>query len=90
MIFNLITNFVLLIFGMIFVFFPIVSISTIPVVGPAAYDTLSYIMGKWNAVMDTLPYLHEVWTVFILVIIPFEIALMVGKFFLGSRMPADV
>jgi len=81
---------VLLLFGSIFVFLPEVSIATIPVVGQVASDTLVFIMLKWNAVMVTVPYFHTAWLVFLIVIIPFEILLLVGKFFLGSRMTANV
>jgi len=90
MIINLITNFVLLLFGMIFVFFPKVTIADIPLVGAPFSEYFSGFMDTWYTILTMIPYLQDVWFVLLWVILPFEIGLLVMKFFLGHRMPAHV
>jgi len=75
---------------MLFVYFPVVSIATIPVVGELTATGLLYLITKWNAVLFLLPYLHTTWVLFLGFIIPFEIGLAVLRFFLGHRMPVNV
>jgi len=86
MIFNLLINFVLLIFGAIFVFLPEVTIETIPYIGPIVSVTLTWIVGLWNSLVLTLPYLDVPMRVFLYVIIPFELMLIILKFFLHNRI----
>jgi len=87
MIFNLLINLVLLVFGSLFVFLPEVSIASLPYIGPSISSFLYQAMGIWNAFMVTFPYAQIGWQVFLYVILPFEVLMLVGKFFLGSRMP---
>jgi hypothetical protein len=90
MIINLLINFLLLIFGSLFVFFPVVSISTIPLVGPSIYSSLVFMVTTWNSFMVTFPYAQVLWDSFLYIIIPFEVVMLVLKFFLGHRAPANL
>jgi len=63
------------------------SISGIPVIGDVLYTTLSTVSKYWVLARDIVPYMNDVWLVFSLVIIPFELALLVAKVILGSRAP---
>jgi len=87
MIINLIIQVLINILGAIFYFLPIVSIEDIPLIGESVSNTLLTIIYTWNAVVETLPYLGTVSTVFFTIIIPFEILVILSKFFLGSRSP---
>jgi len=88
MIINLIINLILLVFGSLFVFFPVVHLSDLPF-GEQIVSVLTQIMGIWNAFVSTFPYAEIGFQVFLYVIIPFEILLIIAKFFLGSRLPAN-
>jgi len=87
MIINLLINLVLLIFGSLFVFFPEVDISSIPYIGDTVRGYLVQAVQVWNAFISTFPYAGIAWQVFLYVILPFEIVMLVLKFFLGSRAP---
>jgi len=89
MIIILLLNLLLLVFGTIFSILPSVSIATIPVIGPSVSSFLYEAMGVWNAFMVTFPYAQITWDVFLYVILPFELLMLVGKFFLGHRMPSN-
>ena len=86
MIFNLLINFVLLIFGSLFVFLPEVTLAQIPYIGDLLIDTLNWAVGLWNSLVLTIPYLDYPMKVFLIVVIPFEVLLITAKFFLGNRM----
>lgn len=75
--------------GLVFSIIPRVDLGDIPILGNYIRDILIFIMGYWNSFMETLPYLIVVWQMFIYVIIPFEIGLLILKFFLASRVPAN-
>jgi len=85
MIINLLINFILLIVGIIFSFFPVVTIASLPVVGEALSSTLTTMVRIWNSVIETFPYAGIAWQMFIFVVIPFEAIMILMKFFLGSR-----
>jgi len=72
----------------IFGFLPVVTVADIPVVGSQISSTLLWVVLKWNAFLDTFPYATIVWQIFLYVILPFELLLLLGKFFLGHRLPA--
>lgn len=74
--------------GAIFYFLPVVYISTIPYVGQGISDTMLTMVGIWNAFLVTFPYAQVVWNTFLLVIVPFELLLLIAKFFFGHRLPA--
>jgi len=88
MITNLFINFILLIFGWIFTLLPHVTISSLPIIGEFLSSTLIQMVRVWNAFIETFPYAQVGWDVFKYVIIPFEGLMLLGKFFLGSRMPS--
>lgn len=87
MIINLAINFVLLVFGSLFVFLPEVDIASIPFVGSFVQSLLLSAVSIWNTFMDTFPYAETAWEVFLIVILPFELLLLITKFFLGHRAP---
>jgi len=70
----------------IFQFFPVVTIASLPLIGEFLRDTLVTIVTTWNAFLETFPYALVVWQVFLIVILPFEFLMLIGKLFLGSRM----
>jgi len=90
MITTLITGSIGFILTAIFYFLPVVTISSIPVIGTAVSGYIDTIVTTWNAFMITFPYAQTGWDVFIYVILPFEILLLLGKMFLGSRVPSHV
>jgi len=73
--------------GAIFYFLPIVDIASLPYFGTEIQTTLIWWMHTWNAFLVTFPYAETGWQIFKWIIIPFEIALLVGKVLLGSRVP---
>lgn len=87
MIFNLLLNLILLVFGSLFVFFPVVAIADIPYVGSFLSSTLIQMIQVWNAFLITFPYAVTGWHIFLWVILPFEVLLLVMKFFLGHHVP---
>jgi len=66
-------------------FLPDVSLSD--VFGIDFASMLTPVILTWNSFMETFPYAQIAWYVF-LVILPFELLMLVGKFFLGHRLPA--
>jgi len=88
MIINLIIGAILEFFTALFYFLPVVTISSLPYVGTDLSNILDQIVLIWNAFMVTFPYAQTIWTIFLTVILPFEILLLVAKVILGSRVPA--
>jgi len=88
MIINLLINLILLIFGSIFVFLPEVTLASIPVAGSLIETILTSMVTAWNAFLVLFPYGRIAWNVFLAIIIPFEITMLIAKFFLGSRTPS--
>jgi len=78
---------ILTVVGYIFSFLPVVTIADIPYIGETVSTTLISFMGIWNAFIDTFPYAGIAWNVFLLAIIPFEILMIIAKFFFGQRAP---
>jgi len=70
------------------VFFPEVDIASIPYIGSSVSSTLVTAVSYWNAFMVTLPFMADVWHVFLYAILPFEILMIFLKFFLGNRVPS--
>lgn len=87
MIITLLINLVILIFGSIFVFLPVVTIADIPIMGEFISESLTFMVQVWNSFLETVPYLTFTWSIFLYILLPFEILLLIGKFFLGHRMP---
>jgi len=88
MIINLIISVFLSIFGAIMTILPEVTLLSIPVVGTFISETLTDMVLIWNAFLGTFPYAEIAWNIFLFVILPFEGLLLLGKFFLGHRLPA--
>ena len=84
MIITLLINLIIMIFGVLFVFLPVVHL---PDVANSALITMTSI---WNTFLETLPYAQLPWHLFLYVILPFELLLLVAKFFLGHRLPAHL
>lgn len=89
MITNLVINLILLIVGALFVFFPVVTLNDIPIIGDALVTALTFMAQTWNGFIDTFPYAGVAWNVFLKVIIPFELLLITLKLFLGHRSPTN-
>lgn len=87
MIINLVIKAIFLIIAGIFSILPNVAFSDIPTVGPFITENLLYGVRLLNGALETFPYGVIVWFIFTHVIIPFELLLLIGKFFLGSRNP---
>lgn len=88
----MITYYFIFIIGMMInaimsLFLPIVTISSIPIVGPSVYSVLVTVVSTWNAFLVTFPYAALPWKLFLFVILPFELLLLVAKLILGHRLP---
>lgn len=88
MILNILIQFVLRVFSAIFSIFPEVSILSLPF-GEQIRDNLILAVSYWNAFSGTFPYALVAWHVFLWVILPFEALMLLGRFFLGHRMPVN-
>lgn len=90
MITNFLLDLVVIIFAGLLSWMPVVTLASIPVVGGFISNTLQMAVGYFNSAMITLPYLQVVWHMFLWVVLPFELALLILKFFLGNHMPANI
>jgi len=90
MIFNLLINFVLLIVGGLASMWPVVTIASIPWIGPVLSSSLITAVQYYNNAVATLPYLSVGMHVFLIVILPFEGLLLLFKVFFGHRVPAHM
>jgi cellulose synthase/poly-beta-1,6-N-acetylglucosamine synthase-like glycosyltransferase len=88
MIIALILNFIVSFIAMLFSIIPTVTIADIPIIGPTVYGLIVTAMGYWNSFVAILPYFGLPWTMFVKIIIPFELTLLLLKVFLGHRTPA--
>lgn len=88
MIFNLVLSGVYLLLEAIFGLLPVVSLASIPYIGVSLRGDVVWMVGVWNSFMQTFPYAQIAWQVFLYVVVPFELLLLVAKFFLGHRLPA--
>ena len=73
----------------IFSFLPTVTIASLPIIGSAVSSTLILMIKYWNSFIETFPYAKLPWQIFLYVILPFEILMIIAKFFLGSRVPTN-
>jgi hypothetical protein len=85
MILNYIFDAIINVINGVLSFLPEVSLSS--VFGLDLATPLLNVIKVWNAFMETFPYAVYVWKVFLIVIIPFEVLMLLGKFLLGHRMP---
>jgi len=88
MITQTIINFFIGVINAVFNALPTANLSELPIIGSTITDTLQTIVETWNAFMVTFPYAIVLWNCFIYVILPFELLLLLAKFFLGHRTPA--
>jgi len=89
MITTMITGAVGFILTAIFYFLPVVTIADLPLFGEELADLLVTVITTWNAFLVTFPYAVVVWNMFLFVVMPFEILMLVAKFFFGHRLPAN-
>jgi hypothetical protein len=89
MIINLLINMVVSVISAIMSFLPKVTLASIPWAGNAISVSLTTMIQLWNSFMVTFPYAVYVWHAFLWVILPFEALMLLGKFLLGHRMPAN-
>jgi len=87
MIINLLLAVILAFFQAIFVFLPTVTIAGIPYIGSGLSSLLGTMAANFNAFSETIPYAIYPWHAFLFVLMSFEITMLVGKIFLGNRMP---
>ena len=89
MIFTFIMSFIASFIGMIFdiIHFPIVTLAGIPFIGDTIIYYLTLVIGYWNTFLLVIPLFAIPWNLFLNIIVPFEIALIMLKFFLGHRSP---
>lgn len=69
---------------------PNVGVADIPFIGGYIATYLGMAVSYINTGVIILPFLQVVWHSFVYVILPFEISLLVAKFFFGSRLPAHI
>jgi len=89
MIINLLIYLLVSIISGIFIFLPVVTISSIPYIGTTVASSLLWFVHIWNAFVITFPYAENAMNIFLYVIIPFETLMLLGRFFLGHRMPVN-
>lgn len=89
MLINFLLSTILSVFALIFQFFPVSGLRDIPQVGEPVADTLTLMVEYWNSFLITFPYAVIVWHMFLYVILPFELIMLIMKFFLGSRRPME-
>jgi len=88
MIITLLLNLIVLIIGMLFVFFPIVTLEDIPAIGFFVSDYLTWAVQVFNSAMETFPYAETGWFALKIILI-FELGIIAMRFFLGSRTPIN-
>lgn len=66
---------------------PVVTISNLPVIGSTVSDLLLEMVQYYNGAVYTIPYLGDMFTVFVYLVLPFELTLLVLRFILGNRDP---
>lgn len=87
MIIYLLLQLIVSILFVIFYLLPTATLISIPVIGAAISSTLTTVILSWNAFMVTFPYAQDLWYIFLYIILPFEIAVLTLKLFLGGRIP---
>jgi len=85
----LILDLIYIIVSLISSVIPQVTLNQIPFFGETIRSTLVTMMGYWNSLIDTLPYLQVLWNSLIYIVLPFEMGLIVMKLLLGNRTPTN-
>jgi len=81
----MITTFLLNLLITITAIFPQVDLSDLPLIMDAQ-TAVQYLAIRWNTFTEAIPFMADLMTG-ALVVLAFEISLLIGKFFLGSRTP---
>jgi len=89
MIWNFIIKAIVLFVSVVFYWLPEVTIEDLPYLGSSVSDLLITMIRYWNSAVETVPYLQLGMDIFIYIIIPFELLLLVAKFFLGHHVPTN-
>jgi len=89
MIITLLISIILNLISVIFIFLPVVTIADLPYFGEQISSTLVWAISTWNAFLITFPYAETAWHIFLWIILPFEVTMLVAKFFIGHRLPAQ-
>jgi len=89
MIFNALIYLVLLVISAVFSILPVVTLASIPIIGPSLSGFLISAVRMYNGFITTFPYAQTGFRLLVYVIIPFELLMILGKFLLGSRLPAN-
>ena len=87
MIINFIIKIIFYFFTAIFSFLPTVTLASIPVIGDTISNILLTMVQKYNAFVESFPYAQTGIRILVYVILPFELLIIIAKFFLGSRVP---
>jgi len=90
MIINAIIFVIVTIISAVFFLFPVVTIASIPLIGTTLSEILLTMTTTWKAFLVTFPYASTAWHMLLWVILPFEIGLLIVKFFLGQHTPAHI
>ena len=83
MIITLLINFVLLLIGGLASFLPVVQLPD------SVRNVLILAVSYWNNFLGDFPFAVLPWHIFLYVIIPFEVTLLIAKFFFGHILPAN-
>lgn len=86
LLFKMVGDFISLIFSWL----PTVGVKDIPFIGSQVSYWFSLAVSYMNTAIAVFPFFAIVWHSFIYVILPFEFALLVAKFFFGHRLPAHL
>jgi len=89
MIINLLFNAILLLFGLLFSILPTVTLADIPFFGPEISSNLTIAVQIWNGFLESFAYARSAYWILIIVIIPFELLMLLARFFLGHRTPVN-
>lgn len=81
--------FTLFIYSLVFLLVSIASILPSAILPSYALSLLATAIGTYNSFLDIFPFATLPTQLFLGVVLPFELALLIGKFFLGSRLPSN-
>lgn len=87
MILNFIVKFVNYFVLAIFSVVPEVTLSSLPYIGSSVDSMMNTVMGYFNGLAVTVPYVRDLVIVFTLCIVPFEVIVMTMQFVWGNRNP---
>lgn len=79
---------ILFIFSIAFLLKSILVILPTVILPSFVISLLTTAVGTYNSFLDIFPYATLPTAIFLNIILPFEISLLIAKFFLGSRVPS--